>query len=462
MQDRDAYIDFINAFMTVSPTISEEQRKRLLNRAVQYHGLSIDEASEILSTSGLVIGETENYIEVMGLSIQDLQDRNETSIVSLINDTHKQLYRTSLNAGGRPRPDGRTEEQWRMLLNQARDTLLDPQKRETHINMLEDDVLPITESMPDEELSNPNTIDSELTGSPFEEEVTDTEPTISQITESISEEEFPIPESTSHLPSEQNGMMLIPASAFEMGSNDNDANSDEKPVHNVYVDSFYMDIYPVTNAEYKTFIDANPQWHRPTKWFKWKNNQTATIDDMYHDGDYLRHWRVNTFQYGEGDHPVTWVSWYAAMAYAQWAGKRLPTEAEWEKAARGGLTAQKYPWGQSSDFSKANYNLKANRTTAVRTYPPNEFGLYDMIGNVREWCLDKWDKEFYAKSPNINPISDGDINEVMERFQNIRTSRVLRGGSWVSTPQNARIAYRAGSLPYYTCMNIGFRCVRSV
>lgn len=295
---------------------------------------------------------------------------------------------------------------------------------------------------------------------PTEEEVAAPEPTVSQPIEVIPEEQFPIPESTSHLPSEQDGMVLIPASAFDMGSNDTEANSDEKPVHTVYVDSFYMDKHPVTNAEYKAFIDVNPQWRKPNKWFKRFNNQTATIDDSYHDGDYLRHWNMNIYQYGDADHPVTWISWYAAMAYAQWVGKRLPTEAEWEKAARGGLIAQKYPWGQSSDISRANYNLIANKTTAVNTYPPNEFGLYDMVGNVREWCLDKWDKGFYQISPNINPIVDGSVNEVMEQFESIRTSRVLRGGSWVSIPKNARIAYRAGSLPYYTCMNIGFRCVR--
>ena len=461
MQDRESYIDFINAFTTVSPTISDEQHKRLLNRAVQYHGLSIDEAVEILNAAGLRIGETENFFEILGFSIEDFQNRDKSEIKELVEASHNKLYRTSLNAGGRPRPDGKTEEQWRILLNQARDTLIDPQKREAHINMLGDAVLPVTEPVPDEELSTSNPIDSEPTDLPSEDEVADPEPTVSQTIEKISDEQFPIPASTSHLQSEQDGMVLIPASTFDMGSNDTEANSDEKPVHTVYVDSFYMDKHPVTNAEFKAFIDVNPHWRKPNKWFERYNNQTATIDDSHHDGDYLRHWKVNIYQYGDADHPVTWVSWYAAMAYAQWVGKRLPTEAEWEKAARGGLTAQKYPWGQSSDISRANYNLKANKTTAVNTYPPNEFGLYDMVGNVREWCLDKWDKGFYQISPNINPITDGTINEVMEQFGSIRTSRVLRGGSWVSIPKNARIAYRSGSLPYYTCMNIGFRCVRS-
>ncbi len=456
MNKHDTYKTLIQEFKAVSPSITEAQRKGILRRGIEEHGLSVDEAVEILDTSGLVIGEQVNYLEVLGLSISDIENQSEDEIKHHINAAHKELYRTSLNAGGRPRADGKTEEQWRMLLNQARDTLIDPQKREAHINMLGDAVLPVT----DEELSTSNPIDSELTDLPSEDEVADPEPTVSQTIEKISDEQFPIPASTSHLQSEQDGMVLIPASTFDMGSNDTEANSDEKPVHTVYVDSFYMDKHPVTNAEFKAFIDVNPHWRKPNKWFERYNNQTATIDDSYHDGDYLRHWKVNIYQYGDADHPVTWVSWYAAMAYAQWVGKRLPTEAEWEKAARGGLTAQKYPWGQSSDISRANYNLIANKTTAVSTYPPNEFGLYDMVGNVREWCLDKWDKGFYQISPNINPITDGTINEVMEQFESIRTSRVLRGGSWVSIPKNARIAYRSGSLPYYTCMNIGFRCVR--
>ena len=443
MRDRDGFLDFINAFITVSPTISNEQHKRLLNRAVQHHGLSIDEATEILNNSGLVIGEKENYFEVLGFSIAEFQNESESDIVALVNAAHEKRYRASLNAGGRPRLDGRTEEQWRNTLNQARDTLIDTDKRITHTAMLQDDVLPLTEDIPDEELSPP-------------------EPTVSLPIEPIPEEQFPTPESTSHLPSEQDGMILIPGGTFDMGSDDSEANDDEKPVHRVYVDSFYMDKYPVTEAEFKEFIEANSESIRPTKWYEWNDNRDSTIDHIYHDADYLRNLKMSIFPDYNANHPVTWVSWYAAMAYAQWVGKRLPTEAEWEKAARGGLTSQKYPWGQSIDKSKANYNLTFNKTTSVGAYPANDFGLYDMVGNVREWCLDKWDKGFYAKSPNINPISDDSIIEVTEGFKDIYTSRVLRGGSWVSTPENVRNAYRAGSPPFFTCMNIGFRCVRSV
>ncbi len=113
-------------------------------------------------------------------------------------------------------------------------------------------------------------------------------------------------------------------SFFTMGSWEKDAETDEKPQHLVFLDAFYIDKYETTNAQYKEFIDANPQW------------QKNRIPKKYHDGDYLKHWSGNDYPPDKGNHPVVYVSWYAAMAYAEWRGKRLPTEAEWERAARGG------------------------------------------------------------------------------------------------------------------------------
>ena len=241
------------------------------------------------------------------------------------------------------------------------------------------------------------------------------------------------------------GMVLIPAGEFQMGSNDGEF--DEKPVHTVYVDAFYMDVYEVTNAQYKKFVDTNPQWGKDH------------IPSRYHDGNYLKHWTGNS--YGRGNHPVLYVSWYGAMAYAEWAGKRLPTEAEWERAARGGLSGKKYPWGDLLDSNKAKY--RGGGTTAVGTYPPNEYGLYDMAGNVWEWCLDAYDGDFYKSSPHRNPIARADgITQLARRFTNAKAPRVLRGGAWSNSRSALRVADRRRFNPAFTDNGSGFRCVRVV
>ena len=244
-------------------------------------------------------------------------------------------------------------------------------------------------------------------------------------------------------------MVLIPAGNFQMGSNTGDP--DEKPVHTVYVDAFYMDIHEVTNAQYKQFVDANPQWRQ------------ARIPTDYHDGEYLKHWNGNNYPTGKGDHPVVYVSWYGAMAYAQWARKRLPTEAEWEKAARGGLVGSKYPWGNFIDPSQANYSSHVGDTTTVGSHPPNKYGLYDMAGNVWEWCLDAYEGDFYKNSPSRNPIAgEGVIRHITNNFTNVKTTRVLRGGSWSTFPGFLRVASRRRINPTVTSYLFGFRCVRAV
>ena len=243
-------------------------------------------------------------------------------------------------------------------------------------------------------------------------------------------------------------MVLIPAGEFQMGSNNGEY--DEQPVHSLYVDAFYMDVHEVTNVQYKKFVDTNPQW------------QKDRIPDKYHDGNYLKHWNGNTYPNGKGNHPVTYVSWYAAMAYAQWAGKRLPTEAEWEKAARGGLSSRKYPWGNLIDSSKANYNRSIDDTTPVGQYAPNTYGLYDMSGNVWEWCLDAYHVDFYARSPLRNPVSDSNISNIISNFTNVKSSSVLRGGSWRSLAPYVRSTNRYSGPPRLTTNIIGFRCAKDV
>ena len=230
---------------------------------------------------------------------------------------------------------------------------------------------------------------------------------------------------------------------FTMGSWGKDAETDEKPQHNVHLDAFYMDKYETTNAQYKEFIDANPQW------------QKNRIPKKYHDGDYLKHWNGNDYPPDKGNHPVVYVSWYAAMAYAEWSGKRLPTEAEWERAARGA-------W-RTLNADRANYGENVGDTTPVGTYPPDASGLYDMAGNVWEWCLDEYNPDFYATSPSHNPLAGGTMDNILSDWRNVKTSvRVLRGGSWVSDAKFVRVSDRTRFTPKITNKARGFRCVTPV
>ena len=256
-------------------------------------------------------------------------------------------------------------------------------------------------------------------------------------------------------PAVPEGMVLIPAGSFLMGSEDEEAWANEQPVHTVHLDAFLMDKYEVTNAQFKAFVDANPEW------------QKDNIEDRFHDGYYLWHWSGTNYPFGRADHPVVYVSWYAAMAYAEWAGKRLPTEAEWEYAARGGLAGKKYPWGDTITDADANYALNVESDmTPVGAYAANGYGLYDMAGNVYEWCLDAYDEDFYAASDDSrNPIAGGmTVQELRENFTSIPSGsrRVLRGGSSGSVAQFVRVADRDRLTPTTTDSRSGFRCVRAV
>lgn len=156
-------------------------------------------------------------------------------------------------------------------------------------------------------------------------------------------------------------MVLIPAGEFQMGSPNPDPEYCHHPVHTVYTDVFYMDTHEVTNAAYKAFVDNNPKWRK------------ERIHQGYSQG-YLTHWNGNNYPEGKENHPVIFVSWYAAIAYAKWVGKRLPTEAEWEKAARGGLEGHKYPWGDTEpngthcNFADKNTNFKWSNMNADDGY----------------------------------------------------------------------------------------------
>ena len=240
-----------------------------------------------------------------------------------------------------------------------------------------------------------------------------------------------------------------------MGS---EAGSSERPGRTVHLDAFYMDMNPVTNAQYQEFLKADPQW------------QKDHIKKRFHNSLYLFYWSDTNFRHGQSNYPITHVSWYAAMAYAKWAGKRLPTEAEWEYAARGRLNGKTYPWGNNSPSAAyANYGgfySELGRIRPVKLYPPNGYGLYDMAWNVKEWCLDKYDADFYSKSASRNPINAGKrtIQSLVENFTSVDNNalRVLRGGAWSHDAQSLRVANRNGNTPTNSASNGGFRCVRAV
>ena len=224
-------------------------------------------------------------------------------------------------------------------------------------------------------------------------------------------------------------MVLIPAGEFQMGSEDGE--DDEKPVHTVYLDAFYMDIYEVTNAQYVKFCDLTGRGVQG-------------------------HWGAGHPGYGLPNQPAMGLAWQTAMEYCQWAGKRLPTEAEWEKAARGGLEGKKYPWGdESPNGTKTNFDNHVGHPTPVGSYPPNGYGLHDMAGNVEEWCYDWYRPDYYQNSPKRNPKGPD---------SGFHGRRVLRGGAWPRIARWIRSANRQGEnpKPRGIIFNYGFRCAKSV
>ncbi|MCG9130746.1 SUMF1/EgtB/PvdO family nonheme iron enzyme [Candidatus Poribacteria bacterium] len=255
-------------------------------------------------------------------------------------------------------------------------------------------------------------------------------------------------------------MVLIPAGEFDMGSNDAEARNDEQPVRRVYVDAFYMDETEVTNLQFKEFLLENPRWQ--------KDRVNGGRGNPIADEWYLSKWKGNNYPNGKANHPVRNVSWYVAMAYAEWAGKRLPTEAEWEYAARGGLKGKKYPNGNTLTARDANFDNNAGGITRVGRYPANGYGLYDMAGNVQEWCLDEYDAEFYFTFPKNgvarNPVSGANsIQWILDNYIRLNSHRVRRDGDHHLLAKFARVSARRSHWPNGTGTGApGFRCVKDV
>ncbi|MEK7397029.1 MAG: formylglycine-generating enzyme family protein [Candidatus Poribacteria bacterium] len=268
-------------------------------------------------------------------------------------------------------------------------------------------------------------------------------------------------------------MVLIPAGEFQMGTDPSEipelvklarnqgssAESwfeDETPRHTVYMDAFYMDVYEVTNAQYKKFVQATGH----------KEPEGNRVIGNLKSG--FKPWQDKN--YNGDNQPVVCVRWEDAKAYAEWAGKQLPTEAEWEYAARGGLAGKRYVWGDEWPPPKNSCNFADETlkkaipywkiidgyddgyiyTAPVGSYKPNGYGLYDMAGNVWEWCADWYNDRYYARSLKSNPKgSDSGQYHVY---------RVLRGGSWhLHSPLFLRVAACIFD-PAYTYVDVGFRC----
>ncbi|WP_345949933.1 formylglycine-generating enzyme family protein [Mucilaginibacter sp. PAMB04274] len=302
------------------------------------------------------------------------------------------------------------------------------------------------------------------------------------------------------------GMVWIAGGTYQMGGDNNEASADEYPKHRVAVGGFWMDATEVTNAEFEAFVKATgyittaekkPDWNELKKQMppdtpKPPDSLMVAASLVFHPtknevnlNDYSQWW---TWQKGadwrhphgpgssiEGrsNYPVTQVSWFDAQAYCRWAGKRLPTEAEWEWAARGGLPGKVYPWGNepvTAGIAKANIwegNFPYKNTlkdkyylaSPSKTFKANGYGLYDMAGNVWEWCNDFYHPDYYRTSPTKNPQGPQNSFDPQEPYA---VKRVIRGGSFLcnnSYCSGFRVARRMKSTEDSGMEHLGFRCV---
>jgi eukaryotic-like serine/threonine-protein kinase len=267
-------------------------------------------------------------------------------------------------------------------------------------------------------------------------------------------ERTPAPPDSQQQDSRYPGMVLIKSGWLRMGSNSKDAFDSEKPVHEVFINDFYLDVTPVTNEQFEKFtLDQG--------YVTQAEQATKTFESQYP-------WRKYYNQYRR-KHPVVSITWNDAVAYAKWAKKRLPTEAEWEYAARGGLIGKDYPWGNDPPTrSQAIYGqveilgnafvINADSsskemlpTVPVDSHDTNGYGLRDMVGNVRQWCSDWYDERYYQNSTSRNP--QGPLTG---------TEKVLRGGSWGDEAPKLRVYHREGEAPDRPYILYGFRCARNV
>ncbi len=249
----------------------------------------------------------------------------------------------------------------------------------------------------------------------------------------------PKPQEIKELDPLQSEMAIIPGGAFLRGSNN--GGRDEMPQHKITLNSFAIDIHPVTNEQFVRFLEALGGE---------KDAQNSDIIRLRESRIKRSGGKLN-IESGYAKHPVVGVTWYGAIAYAKWVGKRLPTEAEWEIAAFGGVEGSTYPTGANIERSQANFF--SSDTTPVMSYPPNSYGIYDMAGNVYEWCIDWYGYHYYDASvqePNNPPGPQQGVY------------RVLRGGCWKSLKEDLRCSHRHRNNPGTMNGTYGFRCATDV
>lgn len=264
---------------------------------------------------------------------------------------------------------------------------------------------------------------------------------VSKTTEKPSEKvpEKPQPPPNFKLPE----LVSIAPGAFLMGAKT--SRPEEQPIHNVELDGFQIGKYEITNKDFEFFVSS-------TNYLTQAELDKSPII-----------WR-SYFTSERQNYPVVLVSWNDAMAYCKWLSEitghtfRLPTEAEWEYAARGGV-ATKYPWGDDITSDQANYDSESERgiisgvmldyVESVDSYGANGYGLFNVCGNVSEWCYDWYDPNYYKNSPTKNPIG-------LEKGY----FKAIRGGSWVSQPEACRISYRNNNSSTFTAPYLGFRIVK--
>ena len=308
------------------------------------------------------------------------------------------------------------------------------------------------------------------------------------------------------------GMALIPGGTFMMGGNSPQSSADEFPRRKVKVNAFYMDVHEVTNRQFSEFVESSAYVtvaERAVDWEQLKRSvppgtpkppaellQPGSVVFASTEGpvslsDERQWWEWKTganwrHPLGPGsdiaemmDHPVVHVAWEDAVAYAEWAGKRLPTEAEWEWAARGGLNDPLYPWGDepaSVSAEKANFwqgqfpyrnSLKDGYlgSAPVKSYAPNGYGLYDMAGNVWEWCADLYHHDGYSMETGEVCINPTGPSVSFDPREPLAAKRVMRGGSFLCNDSYCtgyRVSRRMSSSEDTGLSHSGFRCVKSI